>query len=585
MNKTIGLAMAVATVCVPLALAEPAATAQVPTPSGNIDLIMTNGQIKTPSGWAESVAIRDGIIVAVGAARTIEAMRDRETQVLDLGGDTVLPGLHDSHVHPLFAGLEQFACGFEAGASSQAIADAVEACAQEKQPGEWILGGNWVAAVFEPGQQNRAFLDAIAPENPVLLNDEAHHSVWVNSKTLELAGLTGDTPDPQGGIIERDGSGEPNGLLRESATDLVEKLIPPASEEARRKALILASNQMLSYGITSFTVASVRVPDIGPLSALSQAGLIKQRVRGCIVWAPKPEEVNTVSEALIAERGAYAGPRFSTDCVKIFLDGVPTESHTGAMLEPYEAAKSAGGDDRPEKGLLLIPQDILEQAVTRFDRQGLHVKFHAAGDGAVRAAIDAVATAREINGFGGPMHAVGHATFVNLADIPRVRDVQMSWEFSPYIWYPTPIASNDIRAALGDERMKRWVPIKDALDTGALVVAGSDWSVVPSVNPWLAIETMVTRQKPGGSQERLGEQERVEIEDAFRILTENGARLMGQRDKVGSIDVGMRADVIVTETNPFDVPITRVHTTKVKMTFIDGEKVFDAASPPKLTAH
>jgi len=196
-----------------------------------------------------------------------------------------------------------------------------------------------------------------------------------------------------------------------------------------------------------------------------------------------------------------------------------------------------------------------------------------------------VATAREINGFGGPMHAVGHSTFVNLADIPRVRDVQMSWEFSPYIWYPTPIASNDIRAALGDERMKRWVPIKDALDTGALVVAGSDWSVVPSVNPWLAIETMVTRQKPGGSQERLGEQERVEIEDAFRILTENGARLMGQRDKVGSIDVGMRADVIVTETNPFDVPITRVHTTKVKMTFIDGEKVFDAASPPKLTAH
>jgi predicted amidohydrolase YtcJ len=183
------------------------------------------------------------------------------------------------------------------------------------------------------------------------------------------------------------------------------------------------------------------------------------------------------------------------------------------------------------------------------------------------------------------MHHVGHSTFVDPADIPRVRELQMSWEFSPYIWYPTPIAAIDIRAAVGDERMKRWVPIKDALDTGALVVAGSDWSVVPSVNPWLAIETMVTRQKPGGSAETLGEQERVTLDEAFRILTENGAKLMGHRDKVGSIEVGMHADVIVTATNPFDAPIAEVHATKVKMTFIDGEKVFDAASPPKLTAH
>ena len=159
----------------------------------------------------------------------------------------------------------------------------------------------------------------------------------------------------------------------------------------------------------------------------------------------------------------------------------------------------------------------------------------------------------------------------------------MSWEFSPYIWYPTPMASVDILAAVGADRMKRWVPIRDALATGALVVAGSDWSVVPSVNPWLAMETMVTRQKPGGSKEMLGEQERISLEDALRIFTENGARLMDQRDEVGSIEVGMHADVIVTETNPLEVPISELHATKVRMTFIDGELVFDAAAPPKLS--
>jgi predicted amidohydrolase YtcJ len=341
---------------------------------------------------------------------------------------------------------------------------------------------------------------------------------------------------------------------------------------------------MLSYGITSFTVASVRKPDISVLSALSAEGLLKQRVRGCIVWNAAPAEQNRDSEDMISTRARYAQPRFATDCVKIFLDGVPTESHTGAMLEPYADAHAGAGDQRPEKGILMIPQDVLDRVVARFDREGLNVKFHAAGDAAVRAAIDAVAVARRINGYGGAMHDVGHSTFVSRADIPRVRELHMSWEFSPYIWYPTPIAAVDVRKAVGDERMKRWVPIREAIDTGALVAVGSDWSVVPSVNPWLGMETLVTRQMPGGSGETLGEQERITLHEAFRLFTENGAALMRQRDKVGSIELGMHADLVVTASNPFEVPITRLHATEVRMTFIDGEKVFDESSPPRLEA-
>jgi hypothetical protein len=267
--------------------------------------------------------------------------------------------------------------------------------------------------------------------------------------------------------------------------------------------------------------------------------------------------------------------------VKIVLDGVPTESRTAVMLEPY-LHNDHGGEST--SGLPMISSDILNPAVADFDRQGLLIKFHAAGDGAVRQAIDAVAVARARNGWGGPAHDVCHNSFVNPDDIPRVRDLGMTWEFSPYIWFPTPISEHDISTVIGEERMRRWIPIKDALDTDARVVAGSDWPVVPSVNPWLAIETMVTRQVPGGGDKELGSSQKVTLEQAMRIFTENAAQYMGIRDKVGSIEPGMHADLIVVEENPYEVPITQVHKTRVLMTFIDGEKVFDLAAPPRLTA-
>ena len=383
-KRTFGLALTAALLHHAPAVAEP---------SKNVDLIMTNGQVKTSSGWAEAVAIENGVIVALGTAKAVKAFGGKDTQVIDLNGDTVLPGLHDSHVHVLFAGLEQYSCGLTPAANPDAITRSLKACVAKKQPGEWLLGGNWVSAVFKPGQQNKAFLDAIAPANPVVLTDEAHHSIWVNSLALKLAGITGDTANPDGGIIERDAAGEATGLLRESATALVRKLIPPASDEAMRAALILSTRQMLSYGITSFTDASIRSHNIGPMAALSEEGLIKQRMRGCIVWTPGQDDQQSIGEKLIEQRAAYARPRFTTDCVKMFLDGVPTESHTAAMVDPYTDSNESNRHNKPEKGLLMVPQASLEKAVTLYDSQGLNIKFHAAGDGAVRAALDAVAVA------------------------------------------------------------------------------------------------------------------------------------------------------------------------------------------------
>ena len=543
-----------------------------------------NAQVYTPDGWAEALAVADGVIVAVGSNEDVAQHADVATRRMDMGGRTLLPGLHDAHVHVLFAGMEQFACGFEPGASPERIAARVSECAEQAEPGAWITGGNWVAAVFDEGQQTKTFLDAVAPNNPVVLVDESHHSSWANSMALELAGVDRNTPNPPNGVIDRDANGEPTGLLRESAEALVASAMPPASFAERERALRLSTSQMLSYGITSFNDAGITGENIGVMASLAESGEMQQRVTGCIRWSAPGMEGHDASMALIEDRAFYERGRFTPDCVKIVLDGVPTESHTAAMLRPYVDNPHAHADG-PGTGLLMVPQDVLNQAVAEFDRQGLLIKFHAAGDAAVRAAIDAVAYARQVNGAGGPMHDVGHNSFVDPADIPRVRDIHMTWEFSPYIWYPTPIADQDIRRAVGDERMERWIPIRDAVETGALVVAGSDWSVVPSVNPWLAIETLVTRQRPGGSEATLGEGQRIDLKTAFQVFTANGAAQLGDRAEWGALEPGMRADFIVTERNPFQVPITEVHNTRVLRTYIDGELVYDAENPPPLKAY
>lgn len=549
-------------------------SAPVLAQGADADLVFTNGEVLTPQGWASAVAVRKGIIVAVGDNATIEKRAAPDAHRIDLGGGALLPGLVDSHVHVTFAGLEQFACRIAPGSAAKAIADAVRGCVAKAKPGEWINGGNWVAAGFRKGEQTKAFLDRIAPNNPVVLVDESHHSLWVNSAALKAAGITRETRNPEGGVIDRDARGEPTGLLRETAMGLVYAVVPPPTDEMRREALKLSTGQMLSYGITAFADAGVTMADVGALSRLSADGVLKQRVRGCMRWTPLSGETpEATGMALIDRRAEFSTPRFRLDCVKVVLDGVPTESRTAYMLNPYLAH---GHDDAPTRGLPMIPPERLDPAIVTFDRAGLTVKFHAVGDAAVREAIDSVAHARNMNGWGGPAHDVGHNSFVSPDDIARVRDLHMTWEFSPYIWYPTPIAAHDIRGVIGDERMRRWIPIRDAVETGALVVAGSDWSVVPSVNPWLAIETLVTRQAPGGSKETLGEGQKLTLEQAMRIFTENGARFLGLRDQFGSIEPGMKADMIVVERNPFKVPVTELHKTRVLRTFIEGEQVFEA---------
>jgi hypothetical protein len=532
------------------------------------DLILSRGEIYTPDGWAQAVAIQKGVIIAVGDEAAANQYRTAKTQIVDLQGAAVLPGLHDMHVHPLGAGLMQLQCLFPQGSTQRQILAAIGSCAEQRADGEWIVGGQWDAASFGSEPMDRRLLDGVAPNNPVALTDISYHSLWVSSRALEIAGVTAAMPNPPGGIIERNAAGELTGVLRESAGGLVRRAIPPNTHEQLVEALRWSLELMLSHGITSFTDAGVDDGALQAYAALADQGILRQRVKACMMWfggrpGATPDHV--------AQRNLYARERLSPTCIKLALDGVPTDGRTAAMVEPYEHTEGLDGDRA--KGMLMVPAQTLNTLVSELDALGFTVKMHAAGDGAVRAGLDAIEAARKENGFSGQLHEVAHNSFVQMSDIRRARSIAATFEMSPYIWYPNPI-NPDVAKAVGAQRMQRWIPLKDAIDAGALVVPGSDWSVVPSVNPWIAIETLVTRQQPGGGGETLGAGERITLEQAIDLFTVNSARQLGRRSETGTIERGMLADLIVLDRNPFEIPITEVHDTQVSMALINGEIVY-----------
>jgi predicted amidohydrolase YtcJ len=537
-------------------------------------LLLTHGHIRTMTGWTEALIVNErGVIEALGASAELDRSAAGVTRRVDLQGRTVLPGFHDLHVHPVFAGLQAQRCVIPQGAELKSLQEEVHHCALEAGPGAWITGGQWDAPALGRAPDHEQ-LDAVSLGHPVLLGDTSEHSAWANALALKIAGITRQTPNPASGIIERDARGEPTGILREDAVLLVRRHVPPPTAKEVLSALSWSLKEMLSYGITSFTEAAAGYSaglekEVAAYTSLSARGLMKQRVHVCLSWYPG----DATAERYIATANLYSRARLSFDCVKIFLDGVPTDSHTAAMLEPYQGKVAGRADAASRNGMLLVPQPTLNAAVTRFDALGFAVKFHAAGDAAVRAGLDAIEAARRANGFSGILHDVGHCTFVAREDLPRARTIGATFEVSPYLWSPSPI-NDSIAEAVGPVPIQRVWPVREMLDAHALVVAGSDWSVVPSVNPWIAVEALVTRERPGGSTDSFGKAEAISFDQAFRLFTVNAARHRHMENQLGDIAVGKLADLIVLDRDPFAIPVHELHSVRVMKAFIGGELVY-----------
>jgi len=540
------------------------------------DRIYVNARIYTvddKNSWATAMAVRDGRIVAIGDDRTIEPYRGETTEVVDLGGRMVMPGIHDSHSHPVEAAMQmRLECRFREKTLDATVAR-IEACVKQAKPGAWIRGGQWDKGFFEDKPLPREILDRIAPDNPVFLMDWAYHNAWVNTRALQELGIDKDTPNPAGGIIRRlPDSGKETGILVDNAAYFYHTRLPEYPLDEMAGALDWSLRQVEEQGITTVKEAIVTPERMRVYSELTRRDALRIHIKASLTWKSASAGSHEEEIKQIEGRQAFATDMLDPNFAKIMLDGVMMQ-YTSALLTPYPANQEIGDH---HMGKLMLEPEQLARDVTMLDRKGLSIKIHATGDRAARVALDAIAAARRENGDSGLIHEIAHAGLIHPDDIPRFKQLNVAAEMCPIVWYPMP--GIDRAALVGKERMPAW-RVNTLVKSGALVTYGSDWPVVPTASPWPGIEAMVTRQDPYGRSQQVDYvEEAVDLPTAVRIFTRNGAVVNKVASSSGTLESGKDADFIVLDRNIFETPIADVSEVQVLMSVVGGKVLFDKRS-------
>ncbi len=525
-------------------------------------------------GRGDAVAVRDGRIVAVGVDAA--GLIGPSTEVIDLDGRLLVPGFQDAHVHPLWGGLDMLRCDLSELATEEQYLARIRAYAAEHPDDEWLLGGGWQMSAFPGGTPTAAALDRAVADRPAFLPNRDGHGAWVNSRALELAGITRDTPDPEDGRIERDAEGHPTGTLHEGAMGLVNRLLPPESPARLREALAVGQRYLHSFGITAWQDAIVGTSygDAGdPLPAYlaaAAAGELTGRVVGSLWW-DRARGLEQIDD-LVAKRDTGRVGRFAATSVKIMQDGV-AENFTASMLEPY---CDGHGHPTDNSGISFVEPELLKEAAARLDALGFTLHFHAIGDRAVRECLDAVEAALRRNGPRGNPHHISHIQVVHPDDVPRFRRLGVTANMQ-MLWATLEPQMVDLTLPfLGEPRAGWQYPFGDLLRSGAALAAGSDWSV-STPDPLAAIHTAVNRRSAPSQWEGdyppfLPEQA-IDLGTALQAYTAGSARV-NSLPETGTIGVGMLADLALLDRDPFGGPPEEIGNTRVLGTWVEGERVY-----------
>ena len=544
------------------------------------DLVLRGGLIHTKSADqpnAESIAVTGNAIVFVGSNDAAAAYVGPETEVVELDGRLVLPGLIDAHLHPLGGAVKQlYQCNFPFSADPEEVQRTIAKCVEDRPDADWITGGQWDSAFFERFdiESPRALLDEVSGDAAVFLSDDSGHNGWANSKALELADVSAETPDPTGGTIKREADGAPNGVLVETAQGLAYTVIPKYNNEQFLAAARWLSDYANAFGITAIKAAAIEEDEMAGFLAADRSNTLNVHVATSI-RTPYGHRTDPLDyEEIDRIRKTYASEHIDTNYVKIFLDGVPTPARTAAMLDPYLPDDAHG--DGFTGGDLHVGLETLTRDLIELDKRGYTVKMHTAGDRSVQVALDAVEATRKAIGNKDKRHELAHAGYIAVDDIPRFAELNAVADLCPVIWHPSPII-DAVFAAVGTERGERYWPVRDLIDANAPLLAGSDWpAAVPDANPWMGIEAFVTRKDPrGNAPGALWPEQAITLEEAIEIYTVHGARAMRLEDRIGSIEVGKLADLIVLERNVFEIPIDEVADTQIRQTFFEGRLVYE----------
>ena len=464
------------------------------------DLVLRGGAIYTVDAarsWAQAVAVRDGVLLAVGTDEQVASLTGPATRVVDLDGRMVLPGFIDAHVHASAAGLERLRCDLSEAHGLDAYLDVIRAYDQANPGQGWITGGGWSIDVFPGGVPSRHDLDGVVGERPVFLSNRDHHAAWVSSKALELAGVSASTLDPADGRIEREADGAPAGTLQEGAMGLVERVVPRPQVDEQVDGIVQAQRYLHSLGITGWQEAIVGdyavVPDcFDAYLEADRRGLLTARVVGALWWQRGIGLAQLDGLAERRDKASGAG-RFRATSVKIMQDGV-CENFTASMLTPY--LDSRGHETAGHGASFFAPQE-LNEAVTAIDDRGFQVHFHAIGDRAIREVLDAVTVARHANGPADHRHHISHIQVVHPDDLPRFRDLDVLANCQALWACEEPQMTELTLPFLGPERSSWQYPFGRLLRSGAQLCFGSDWPV-SSPDPLWEMHVAVNRTVPPG---------------------------------------------------------------------------------------
>jgi predicted amidohydrolase YtcJ len=546
------------------------------------DHIFTNGTVfQTASSDIDTVAVSGGVIVSVGRG-VDRALVGSRTEITDLRGCSLLPGFIDAHAHPVAAGMTALRCDLSTLPHDRdrylsAIADYAHSHPEETV----IAGAGWYGDAFADGFPTRHDIDSVVADRPVILTSHDFHGAWVNSRALELAGITSRTDDPGGGRIIRDHAGEPTGMLMERGGDRVNDLIPSVTPEFMRRALLEAQRRLHSVGVTGWQDAAVGAEFFGMKNNFDTyvdadaAGELTARVVGALWWEAE-RGVEQLDE-LCARRNLTGRSRFTASMVKVMQDGI-CENCTAAMLAPYRAV----ADHEALRGLSFIDPAELKEITGLLAAHRFGIHMHAVGDRAVRECLDALEHAICAHPEFDARHQIAHLDVVDPLDIPRfaqlgvIANIQALWARRD-----TEIVERKL-PLLGQERERWHFPFASIQRHGATLAMGSDWPVT-NPNPLWAIHTAVHRTGSRADSHAIGDGvfdtplqagEGISLRSAISAYTAGSAFANHADELTGSLEVGKHADLVVLDR---DISSAEdIGEVRPVLTMVGGETVYRA---------
>ena len=526
---------------------------------------------------ADALLIRDGVIVAVGSTevdRQLDSRVDDDQAVavesINLSGGFLMPAFGDGHAHPIFGGLEAEGPQVRSCSTIAEIVAEVRRYAEENPETEWITGASYDGSLVDGGLFDARWLDEAVPDRPVVLRAWDYHTVWCNTRALELAGITAETPEPELGEIARRGDGSPLGTLREwGAVDLIDAVRPPLDESVRLRALERAGDYYLQRGVTWVQDAWVEPADVETYLRASTQGRLKLRFNLALYADPRrfSEQLPGMFEARrrVAE---LADPLLSAHTVKFFADGV-VENETGSLLEPYCSSLH-------NHGLRVWEGETLAEAVRTVDSAGFQVHIHAIGDAAVRQALDAVESAIAVNGPRDRRPVIAHAQIVDAEDLARFAELDVIANMQPLWAQLDDLMTVLTIPRLGEDRAASQYRMRSIVDDGGRLAFGSDWPCTSGA-PVEGLAIATSRQnndgEPAGgwTPEEIVETGRAL--DAYSRAVAHQALAEDSPTPWGEIRPGTSADLIRFDRDPRDLTPRELAVTPVRTTYLGGVAV------------